>query len=82
MMKEKNLDKLNEKNNYVTQESSADGSNLMHENYMKLKKIAEGLLNGRYSYMKFNAPGFMDLVAEKYGVIESRYHITMSKMVI
>lgn len=47
------------------QESSNDGSNLLHENYLKLKEIAEGILDNRYSYMKLHAPGFMDLVIEK-----------------
>lgn len=47
------------------QESSSDGSNLLHENYLKLKGIASGILNDRYSYMKLHAPGFMDLVIEK-----------------
>jgi uncharacterized protein YqiB (DUF1249 family) len=36
-----------------------------YENYKKLMKIAPGILNGRYSYMKLKASGFMDLVIEK-----------------
>jgi hypothetical protein len=52
-------------NSNPIQESSEDGSNLMHENYLKLKKIAEGMLNDRYTYMKLQAPGFMDFVIEK-----------------
>lgn len=52
-------------NSELIQESSEGGSNLMHENYLKLKIIAEGILNDRYTYMKLRAPGFMDLVVEK-----------------
>jgi hypothetical protein len=40
-------------------------SDLNHLNYLKLKEIAEGILSGRYRYMKLRAPGFMDLVIEK-----------------
>ena len=47
------------------QESSIGGSNLLHENYLNLKKIVEGMLTERYRYMKLRAPGFMDLVIEK-----------------
>ncbi|MDA3845430.1 MAG: hypothetical protein PF505_02650 [Vallitaleaceae bacterium] len=47
------------------QESSTGGSNLLHENYLKLKKVAEGILTERFNYMKLRAPGFMDLVIEK-----------------
>jgi len=47
------------------QESSIGGSNLLHENYLNLKKIAECMLTERYRYMKLRAPGFMDLVIEK-----------------
>jgi hypothetical protein len=52
-------------NTDTVQESSKDGSNLLHENYLKLKEIASGILDNRYSYMKLHAPGFMDLVIEK-----------------
>ncbi|MBF4692320.1 DEAD/DEAH box helicase family protein [Fusibacter sp. Q10-2] len=37
---------------------------IRHENYKKLMKIAPGILNGRYRYMKLKASGFMDLVIE------------------
>jgi len=47
------------------QESSADGSNLFYKNYLKLMQIAEGIMTGRYDYLKLKAPGFMDLVLEK-----------------
>lgn len=60
------------------QESSKDGSNLLHENYLKLKDIAEGILNERYRYMKLNAPGFMDLIIEQLGdnrISLSHYYI-------
>jgi adenine-specific DNA methylase/uncharacterized protein YqiB (DUF1249 family) len=40
-------------------------NDIVHENYNKLMKIAPGILNGRYRYMKLKAPGFMDLVIEK-----------------
>lgn len=40
-------------------------NDITHENYKKLMKIAPGILNGRYRYMKLKAPGFMDLVIEK-----------------
>lgn len=55
----------NNKINISDEESSTGGSNLMHENYLKLKSIAEGMLTNRYSYMKLRAPGFMDLVVER-----------------
>lgn len=57
-----NHKKLNEVKNL---ESSTVGSILMHENYLKLKQIAEGIMTDRYYYMKLKAPGFMDLVIEK-----------------
>ena len=59
------LDNKIEANTVNNDESSTDGSNLLHENYLKLNKIAEGLLKDRYSYMILKAPGFMDLVIEK-----------------
>lgn len=40
-------------------------NDIRHENYKKLIKIAPGILNGRYRYMKLKAPGFMDLVIER-----------------
>lgn len=46
-------------------ESSIGDSILLHENYLKLKEIAEGILTDRYRYMKLKAPGFMDLIIEK-----------------
>lgn len=39
--------------------------NITHENYKRLEKIAPGILEGRYRYMKLQAPAFMDLVIEK-----------------
>ena len=35
------------------------------DNYKRLMKVAPEILNGRYSYMKLRAPGFMDFVIEK-----------------
>jgi len=40
-------------------------NDIQHENYKRLLKVAPGILNGRYSYMKLRTPGFMDLVIEK-----------------
>ncbi len=40
-------------------------NDIRNENYQKLMKIAPGILNGRYRYMKLKAPGFMDLVIER-----------------
>ena len=60
------MDNSNPKINKLEhQESSADGSNLLHENYLKLQKVAKGILSDRYYYLKLKAPGFMDLVIEK-----------------
>lgn len=59
------LDNNKELNKKEYQESSTDGSILLHENYLKLKQIAEGIMTDRYHYMKLKAPGFMDLVIEK-----------------
>jgi hypothetical protein len=55
----------NKVNGIENHESSTDGSNLLHKNYLKLKTIAEGILTDRYRYIKLQAPGFMDLVIEK-----------------
>jgi N12 class adenine-specific DNA methylase len=38
---------------------------ISHKNYERLQKIAPGILNGRYRYMKLKADGFMDLIIEK-----------------
>lgn len=49
------------KSNYNESENNV----IRHENYLKLKEIAQGILTERYRYMKLKAPGFMDLVVEK-----------------
>ncbi|WDV44098.1 hypothetical protein PV797_11225 [Clostridiaceae bacterium M8S5] len=36
-----------------------------HRNYKKLDKIATGIMEGRYSYLKLKAKGFMDLSIER-----------------
>lgn len=38
---------------------------ITNTNYGRLEKIAPGMINGRYNYMKLKADGFMDLVIEK-----------------
>ena len=47
-----------------TTEQSEMGSSLYHDNYMKLKEIADGILSNRYSYMKLKSSGYMDLCIE------------------
>jgi len=61
------LDNNKELNEVKNKESSDVDSILLHENYLKLKQIAEGIMTDRYHYMKLKAPGFMDLVIEKIG---------------
>lgn len=39
---------------------------LKHENFNQLYDIAPGIIENRYTYMKLQAPGFMDLVIEKF----------------
>lgn len=51
-----------------------EATDITHENYKRLMKIAPGILNGRYDYMKLRAPGFMDLVIEK--LYEGRISMT------
>ena len=46
-------------------EMESQTKDITNTNYDKLEKIAPGIINGRYNYMKLKAAGFMDLVIEK-----------------
>lgn len=57
------------KGHVMEQETYNSGTKLklMQNNYRSLSEIAEGILTGRYRYMKLRASGYMDLVIERVG---------------
>lgn len=58
--KEINIGELNKR-----ELNTQNQNTIPHKNYRKLSQIAKGIIESRYSYLKFKANGFMDLTIER-----------------